>query len=212
MPEKKTPPFIICLLDFLLDKVIPPLRGLLIPFWLLTRSLEGLRQITWLLSNEFTKGRFGGCGKGVRIYGRLQVSAPGNVVLGDNVHINDNAFLRAEGGLSIGENTHISRNLVVYTMNHQYEGARLPYDEQKILKPVSIGRNVWIGMNVCIVPGVTIGEGAIIGMGAIVSQDVPPLAVIGNPPPRILKERAEKHYHELDQAGAYSGMSGYKRS
>lgn len=180
------------------------------PFRLLTMLIEWIRLFIWLLSNEYTKHRFGRCGRGVHINGRFRVTAPENMVIGDNVHINDNAFIRAEGGLSIGDHTHISRNVVIYTMNHQYEGELLPYNHEKILKPVKIGSNVWIGMNVAIVPGVTIGDGAIIGLGAVVSQDVPPMAVVGSPPIRILKERNKKHYDSLVDTDAHGGMGGYR--
>ena len=210
MPPKKSLPTVIRIANLFLDQVIPPLRWFLFPFKWLTRLLEGLRQLVWLLSNEHTKRSLGACGEGVRIYGRFRVSAPQNLYLGDNVHINDNAFIRAEGGIKIGDHTHISRNVVIYTMNHDYEGERLPYDEKKVLKSVEIGRNVWIGMNVSIVPGVTIGNGAIIGMGAVVAQDVPSLAVIGNQPIRTLKERNADHYEALEQEKSYSGMSGYE--
>jgi maltose O-acetyltransferase len=191
--------------------MISPINWILFPFKLITRLLEILLQTIWLLSNEYTKRSFGSCGKGVRIYGRFQVSSPKNLHLGDNVHINSNAFIRAEGGLTIGDNSHISRNVVIYTMNHNYEGTKLPYDEGKVIKPVEISRNVWIGMNVSIVPGVKIGEGAIIGMGTTVSKDIPPLAIIGNIPTRIIKERNQEHYHMLEKAKAYGGMSGYDR-
>jgi len=210
MTEKTAIPSAIRIANVLLDRVIPPLRWLLFPFKLLTRFLEGLRQLIWLLSNEYTKRSLGACGKGVRIHGRFRVSAPQNMHLGDNVHINDNAFIRAEGGLKIGDNTHISRNVVIYTMNHKYEGIRLPYDENKMLKPVEIGRNVWVGMNVVIVPGITIGDGAIIGMGAVVAQDIPALTIIGSQPVRILKERDASHYEALEHGQLYSGMSGYE--
>ena len=198
------------LTNTVLDQIIPPIRWILFPFKWLTRILEGTRQVIWLLSNESSKRTFGTCGAGVRIYGRFRASSPQHIHLGDNVHINENAFIRAEGGLKIGDHTHISRNVVIYTMNHDYEGNRLPYDEHKVLKPVEIGRNVWIGMNVVIIPGVTIGDGAIIGMGAVVAQDVPPLSMVGNQPMRTLKERDAGHYESLEQVQAYSGISGYE--
>ena len=210
MPEKNSTPAVIRIANILLDRISPSIRWLLFPFKWFTRIFGGILQLIWLLSNEYSKRSFGSCGKGVRIYGRFRVTSPQNLNLGDNVHINDNAFIRAEGGLIIGDHTHISRNVVIYTMNHEYEGNRLPYDERKVLKSVEIGRNVWIGMNVTIVPGVTIGDGSIIGMGTVVTQDVPPLAVIGNQPARLLKERDPAHYEALDQTGAHSGTSGYK--
>ena len=128
--------------------------------------------------------------------------------VGNNVHFGDNAFIRAEGGLTIGDNTHISRNLVLYTINHQAEGARIPYDEQLVAKPVTIGRNVWIGMNVCIAPGTTIGDGAIVGIGTVVFGDVPPLSIIGSPPWSIIGQRDEARYKRLDREQAYGGPDG----
>jgi hypothetical protein len=48
-------------------------------------------------------------------------------------------------------------------------------------------------------------------MGTVVSKDVPALAIIGNPPPCVLKERNPDHYQILDESMAYSGMSGFER-
>ncbi|MCA9962140.1 MAG: acyltransferase [Anaerolineales bacterium] len=164
----------------------------------------------WLLSNEFSKRNFGSCGRGVRIHGQFHVTSPQNFHVGNNVHINSNAFIRAEGNVSIEDNVHISRNLVIYSMNHNYEGDLLPYDSEQRYKPVRIQKNAWIGMNVSIIPGITIGEGAIIGMGTVVSKDVPPLAIVGSAPQQILKYRDPAHYKQLEAAHRYSGMSGFK--
>lgn len=54
---------------------------------------------------------------------------------------------------------------------------------------VVIGNDVWIGSNVSIKGGVTIGNGAVIGMGAVVVKDVPPYAIVGGVPAKILKYR-----------------------
>ena len=158
--------------------------------------------------NEQLKNELGYCGKGVRFNGRIVITSPESVSIGNNVHIGDNAWIKGEGGLVIGDNTHISRNLVLYTVNHDYLGSRLPYDENLIKKPVQIGRNVWIGMNVCIAPGTVIGDGAIIGIGTVVFGKVPPLAIIGSAPWRIIGERPADHYNRLDFLKAYGGING----
>ena len=198
------------IVSLVLDRILARARWVLFPFGLARRIGELVHRIFWLLCNEHAKSKFARCGNGVRIYGRFTVSAPGMLEVADNVHINSGAFFRAEGGLRIDDNVHISRNLLVYTINHNYAGANIPYDNTVLAKPVRIERNVWIGANVMITPGVTIGEGAIVGMGSVIAKDVEPMSVVGAAPQRNLKARDQAHYNRVDQLGHYGAMSGYR--
>lgn len=54
-----------------------------------------------------------------------------------------------------------------------------------------IGNDVWIGRNVIIKQGVKIGSGAVVAGGAFVNKDVPPYAIVGGVPARVLKYRFE---------------------
>jgi maltose O-acetyltransferase len=149
------------------------------------------------------------CSPDMRINGKVETfSGFEKAVIEKNVHIGDNPFIRAEGGLFIGENTHISRNFVCYTVNHDYEGERLPLDDNDVYKPVHIGKNVWIGMNVVVAPGTVIEDGVIIGAGCTVAGHVPALSIVGNQKYRLLKMRDEEHYNRLEEAGKYGGISG----
>lgn len=49
--------------------------------------------------------------------------------------------------------------------------------------------DVWIGLNVTVLSGVTIGQGSVIAAGAVVTKDVPPYAIVGGIPARVLKYR-----------------------
>lgn len=137
------------------------------------------------------------------------ISGAENLELGENVHINANSFIKAEGGIVIGDNTHISRNLTMYSVNHNYNGSLLPYDNSFVYKNIDIGKNVWIGMNVSIAPGSVIGDGCIIGMGTTVSGNTPPLSIVGSPKCVILKQRDKEHYDDLDSNSLYGGINGH---
>lgn len=75
------------------------------------------------------------------------------------------------------------------------------YDAHSIKKnpPVSIGNDVWIGANVIILPGVNIGNGAVVAAGAVVSKDVPPYAIVGGVPAKIIKYRFSEKEIEILQ-------------
>jgi acyl-[acyl carrier protein]--UDP-N-acetylglucosamine O-acyltransferase len=54
------------------------------------------------------------------------------------------------------------------------------------------GLHVWIGANAIILPGVKIGDGAIVAAGSVVSCDVPPYAIVGSAPARIIRFRFDE--------------------
>lgn len=57
---------------------------------------------------------------------------------------------------------------------------------------IVIGNDVWIVSGAKIMSGVTIGDGAVIGANALVTKDIPPYAVCGGIPAKIIKYRFSK--------------------
>jgi len=53
----------------------------------------------------------------------------------------------------------------------------------------NIGNDVWIGAQAVIKAGVTIGDGAVIGGNSLVTKDVPPYAIVGGTPAKVIKYR-----------------------
>lgn len=52
-----------------------------------------------------------------------------------------------------------------------------------------IGNDVWIGEGVTIKGGVRIGDGAILAMNSCITKDVPPYAIVGGVPAKIIRYR-----------------------
>ena len=50
---------------------------------------------------------------------------------------------------------------------------------------------MWIGSNSTIIDGIRIGAGAVIAANSVVTKDVPPYAVVGGVPAKILRYRAQ---------------------
>lgn len=51
--------------------------------------------------------------------------------------------------------------------------------------------DVWIGCRVTVLSGVHIGQGAVVAAGSVVNKDVPPYAIVGGVPARVIKYRFE---------------------
>ena len=54
---------------------------------------------------------------------------------------------------------------------------------------IEVGSDVWIGQNAIILSGIHIGQGAVVAAGAVVTANVPPYAIVGGNPARIIKYR-----------------------
>jgi len=130
----------------------------------------------------------------VCIQSPCEIYSPELLNLGVNIHIGKHTEIQAAGGVTIGNNVVISFSCVLWSVEHNYEGEQLPYDQLRIRRPITIKDNVWIGRNSLICSGVTINEGAIIAMGSVVTKDVPACAIVGGNPAKVLKFRDKKRY------------------
>jgi virginiamycin A acetyltransferase len=76
-----------------------------------------------------------------------------------------------------------------YIFGNGWEKATPPPSDFPYKGDTVIGNDVWIGYDALIMPGVQIGNGAIISARAVVVSDVPPYAVVGGNPAKIIKMR-----------------------
>lgn len=56
---------------------------------------------------------------------------------------------------------------------------------------ILVDDDVWIGYGATIMSGVHIGQGAVVAAGAVVTKDVPPYAIVGGVPAKVIKYRFE---------------------
>ena len=144
------------------------------------------------------------CGEGVIVANTCRIYVSNNITIGNNVRIGDNNLISGLGGITIGNNVVTGPDVTIWTANHNYEEAtKLPYDEDVILRPVTIEDNVWIGAKAIIVPGITIKEGAVVAMGAVVTKNVPKGAIVGGNPAKVLKYRNMEKYEKLKQEKSF---------
>lgn len=81
---------------------------------------------------------------------------------------------------------------------HRYDGlSTYPFrvklglceNESVTRGPIVLEDDVWIGFRTTVMSGVRIGKGAVVAAGAVVTKDVPPYAIVGGVPAKIIKYR-----------------------
>ena len=175
--------------------------------WIPTQAGMAVRLLAWrwLFARcgivRFASGlTLSGCrnmqlGDGVRLGRGCFVTADnGKLELASRVAISPCAHVGADGGsISIGSQTAIGPGSVIRAANHRFDRLDMPIMEQgHSYGVIVIEEDVWIGANCVITPDVRIGRGAIIGAGAVVTHDIPPFAIAGGVPARVIGQRSER--------------------
>ena len=139
------------------------------------------------------RSRFGKIGKDVILGAPCTIVNPTNVFIGDKVSISSCCISALNAKCIIKGDCAIAAGFNVQTGNHARILGCFITDITEENKPkgydhdVVVERDVWIGSHVTLLSGVTVGRGATIAAGAVVSKDVPPYAVVGGVPAKVIK-------------------------
>ena len=93
-------------------------------------------------------------------------------------------------GLPVHDPHLLSMSPVFTVKNNAAKTSWLEQDFQDYESPpVTIGHDVWVGTHAISMGGLTIGDGPVVAAGAVVTNDVPPYAIVGGVPARLIKYR-----------------------
>ncbi|MGO1923901.1 MAG: sugar O-acetyltransferase [Jeotgalicoccus sp.] len=112
-----------------------------------------------------------------------------NIKLGKNVFINSGCRFQDQGGITIGDGSLIGHNVVLATINHDYNPSNRG---TMFLKPIVLEKNAWIGSNATVLPGITIGENSVVAAGSVVTKDVPANTIVAGNPAKFMSDLEDK--------------------
>ena len=104
------------------------------------------------------------------------ISTRSKIIIGNHVIFGSEVDIR-------GGNHRI--DLVGRFMGSVSEAEKRPEDDRDVV----VSDDVWVGDRAIILHGVTIGRGAVVAAGAVVSKDVPPYAIVGGVPAKVIRYR-----------------------
>ena len=119
------------------------------------------------------------------------------ITVGEDVNLGLRPLLLAtRSHIRIGSHVFFGPEVTVRGGNHRMdvvgrfmstitEAEKRPEDDEG----VTIEDDVWVGTRAIILQGVTIGRGAVVAAGAVVTRNVPPYAVVGGVPAKVIKFR-----------------------
>ena len=177
----------------------------------------------WIKNNLYLflyKHSFKQVGQRSRIINPLQIDGKENISVGNDVIVNEGAWLAAmpltgrevhlvlSDRVCLGHHNHIyaTESIViekdvltadrVYISDniHGYEDITTPIIKQPIkqCKKVVIGEGSWLGENVCVI-GSKIGKHCVIGANAVVTRDIPDYSVAVGAPAKVIKYYSKLH-------------------
>jgi acetyltransferase-like isoleucine patch superfamily enzyme len=124
----------------------------------------------------------------------------GSLSIGPNTHIQSGCILNLfVGSIVIGANCMIAARCAFMPYQHSFADVHRPMREQPLTSrgDIVIEDDVWLGLHVCVMDDVTIGRGAIVGTGAVVTKDIPPYAIAGGVPARVIRFRGTEGLHNV---------------
>ena len=123
------------------------------------------------------------------VYGSFTVTNPKNIRIGTNLAINHGVFLLARSGITIGDNVVLSANCMIIDARLSLDPQTPASNRDHDAAPIVIEDGAWIGAGAIILAGVTVGKNAVVAAGSVVVKDVPPGAIVGGNPAKMLRQQ-----------------------
>jgi acetyltransferase-like isoleucine patch superfamily enzyme len=171
---------------------------------------------TWYWANSRLSARvwLSACdmvGAGTKVFGRPHVENQGRIVIGRRVRISCDwapveLVTGPHGVIEIADGAFINYGSLISARKRVRIGAAVMVGNYSIIgdtdvpgigeprpcpsgepREIEIGDGAWLAARVTVLPGTTIGAGAVIAAGSVVAGDIPPGAVAGGIPARVLK-------------------------
>lgn len=122
------------------------------------------------------------------LFKKLILGDPGRVLVAESALVNNALFNVLSGTITVKEHAFFGQNVCLLTGTHDITAAKhlrkttIPETGHDIV----IESGAWVASNATILGPCVVGEMAVVAAGAVVIHDVPPFAIVGGVPARVI--------------------------
>ena len=154
--------------------------------------------------HQVRSGGWLGCelevGADVQFGGTMVFERPrARIRVGARTFVGEGSRLIASTGIDVGDDVLISWGVTI--VDHNSHSTRFSERARDVVEwrhgrkdwtsvkcaAVRVCDKCWVGFDAVILKGVTVGEGSVVGARSVVTRDVPPYAIVGGNPARVLR-------------------------
>jgi maltose O-acetyltransferase len=110
------------------------------------------------------------------------------IVIGQNTILNNNTVVCAVKDIRIGSDCRIGDCVSIMDADFHEINPATRDNSVGVVKPVSIGNNVWIGSRVMVLKGASIGDNSVIAAMSVVTSAIPANCVAAGIPARVIRQ------------------------
>jgi putative colanic acid biosynthesis acetyltransferase WcaF len=123
--------------------------------------------------------------KSAVVYPTTKVWAPWNLEMRERSVLGDYVDCYSVSEIFIGDDVTVSQYAFLCSASHDIESP----GRDLLNRPITLERGSWIFAGAFVGMGLVVGEGAVVAARSVVVKDVPPFAVVGGNPAKLLKMR-----------------------
>ena len=133
---------------------------------------------------------FKSCGRNLYVSRRVTINFPNCLQIGNDVCIATGCWIHAWGGIVLEDEVQVGPYAVVVSGDHtQLDGSyRFGQSERA---PIRLCHGSWVAAHATVTKGVVIGRGALLAANSVATHDIPPFAIAGGVPARIIHEKSQ---------------------